>query len=642
MGGYVVSFVLWLLVAGQAMDSLGLSLKQTSAVDLDQPQQSVRRLDGLDGHVDYCKRYRKSSYKMPWERGLLGFECMPVVKPFVPQGAFPLKDSERVQGLGALDTAVDHPVSLPSCSSNVKLKKISNGMTWHEKLDSSRGLALKKWLTIVSAGGVAFGLVEQHYNVKHVSQILLIDAIEIALTSKSTSTLHTRAGPVLRYMKWCKDSVLPPFPMDSVVVFKFIDLIKCECAPTFPRSFLGSVAFMTYVLDMHCGKSILESSLISGLASSLFLKKRKTVQRPALKVWHVKRLESLACGKDTNNIIDQVAAGFFCYLIYARARFSDGQASGNFILDVIQGTMPPQGFIEAKIERSKTSFSLERKTRHLPMVAQITGLCDNSWALAWVRAMQKSGLQCGIGKPLLPAPLAAGEWDTVPISAEAATNWIRKLLMDEPTVNEDEAKYIMMLGTHSCKTTILSWAAKKGTDLQTRKIMGYHSLGKQNAVFIYGRDNISPALREISEIVKMVATKKFLPDCTRSGYFPDDGNCQEACKDVDEPTPEELRADSSSEDSADDDHIEHAENEAAIDEMVGEWIGNFDPEILPREHDRYLRHSVSRVFHLIGDESGCSLTCGRLVTKSYEALDVLPKVLHPVCKQCFSMFAKSC
>ena len=182
--------------------------------------------------------------------------------------------------------------------------------------------------------------------------------------------------------------------------------------------------------------------MICGLVNSLFLKKRKTVQRPALKVWHVKRLESLACGKDTNNIIDQVAAGFFCNLVFARARFSDGQASGNFVLDLVKGAVPPEGFLEAKIERSKTSFTLERKTRHLPMVAQITGLTENSWALAWVRAMQKPGLQYGAGKPLLPAPLTAGEWDLVRISAEAATKWIRKLLMDDPQVNEEEAKYI--------------------------------------------------------------------------------------------------------------------------------------------------------------------------------------------------------
>ena len=243
---------------------------------------------------------------------------------------------------------------------------------------------------------------------------------------------------------------------------------------------------------------------------------------------------------------------------------------------------------------------------------------------------------------MLPSPLAAGEWDNLPISAEAATKWIRKLLLDSPQVDEDEAKYIMLLGTHSCKTTILSWAAKKGTDLQTRKIMGYHSLGKQNAVFIYGRDNIAPALREISEIIALISAGRFMPDCTRSGYFAADDVKNSEKTHVHEPTPAELRDDSSSEDSMDDDDIEHGANESAVGELVGEWVGNFDPDILPKSRESYVRHGVSRVLHLLGDESGCALTCGRLVTKSYEAVEELPKVLHPVCKQCFSMFAKSC
>ena len=89
-------------------------------------------------------------------------------------------------------------------------------------------------------------------------------------------------------------------------------------------------------------------------------------------------------------------------------------------------------------QESKTSYSLERKTRHLPIFAHITGLSDNSWALAWVRAIQKAGLQCGVGKPILPS-LAAGEWITLPISAEAAAKWIRKLLLDDPAVDEGEA-----------------------------------------------------------------------------------------------------------------------------------------------------------------------------------------------------------
>jgi len=66
----------------------------------------------------------------------------------------------------------------------------------------------------------------------------------------------------------------------------------------------------------------------------------------------------------------------------------------------------------------------------------------------------------------------AREWHTLLISAEAATKWIRKLLIDTPDIDDDEDRtYIMNMGTHSGKTTVSSWAAKRG-QLQTRKIMG--------------------------------------------------------------------------------------------------------------------------------------------------------------------------
>jgi hypothetical protein len=45
-------------------------------------------------------------------------------------------------------------------SAGIRLKKLSQGMIWHDKLDASRGVALKKWLSLVTAGGLKFSLVE--------------------------------------------------------------------------------------------------------------------------------------------------------------------------------------------------------------------------------------------------------------------------------------------------------------------------------------------------------------------------------------------------------------------------------------------------------------------------------------------------
>ena len=43
----------------------------------------------------------------------------------------------------------------------------------------------------------------------------------------------------------------------------------------------------------------------------------------------------------------------------------------------------------------------------------------------------------------------------------------------------------------------------------------------------------------------------------------------------------ELRGDSSSEDSADEDNIEHVAVEQAVDDTVGDWYGDLDCDALP-------------------------------------------------------------
>lgn len=295
---------------------------------------------------------------------------------------------------------------------------------------------------------------------KIASSILLIDALELVLTSKSTTTLHSRLGPVLRFLKWCKDSNLPAFPPDKIVIFKFLDLIKLICAPTFPRSFMGLVVFVVFVLGLENGRVVSFSSMIIGLTTSVYMTKRKILQRPTLKIWHEKRLEAIASGQEQSNIIDQVAAGYFCCLIFARARFLDGQNSGDFVLDLVCGTIPLKSYIEASVQGSKTSFTIEREIQYLPTVAQVIDITDYSWALGWIKAMKKFGLKYGKELPLLPIPLIAGNWDILPISAETTTKWIRKFLLDTPDLDPEEIEYIKILDTRSCKTTILSWVAK--------------------------------------------------------------------------------------------------------------------------------------------------------------------------------------
>ena len=96
--------------------------------------------------------------------------------------------------------------------------------------------------------------------------------------------------------------------------------------------------------------------------------------------------------------------GFFLYMVYARARRSDAQSSGLIRLDMEEGDDGLDGFVEALITQSKTSYSMERKTRFLPMSAPIRGLIQfDSWAVKWFENMKKAYSRGEYGVATTPA-----------------------------------------------------------------------------------------------------------------------------------------------------------------------------------------------------------------------------------------------
>ena len=303
-------------------------------------------------------------------------------------------------------------------------------------------------------------------------------------------------------------------PFTEAMVNNFLQDAGAKAAATFSRSFVCSLAFAVHILQCNSAKECVSSKRITGLAAKHYLKKRELQQKEPLKVEHVRALEFIVINAKYK-LYDRVAAGFFCYLIYARARFSDGQHSGNIKLDLATEEGATSGYLEAGVTRSKSSYTLERKTRHLPMIAPVQGLLGECWGIHWIKCMKLAKLDIGDKKPLLPAPNPAGGWQQLPITAEAGGTWLRSLLCTVGATKEAVAHY----GTHSCKATTLSWLAKMGVDLPTRALLGYHSVGKSSTALIYGRDNMAAPLRILENVVNKVALGTFKPDQTRSGML---------------------------------------------------------------------------------------------------------------------------
>ena len=214
-------------------------------------------------------------------------------------------------------------------------------------------------------------------------------------------------------------------------------------------------------------------------------------------------LERICCGLEGKSAQDRHAAGFFLFLLYARARYSDGQ-------NVASLADSPK-YLEFKVGRSKTSFTLERKTRFLPMAARKVGV-KHAWATAWLEVMGDTGVTVAQSHPLLPCPSSSSSWKMIPLPCDQAGAWLRSLLR-----GAQHDPYLENVGTHSLKRTLLSWASKRGLPRDQRALLGYHSSQSSGAgsELIYESDAQSAPLRALSTMIDEVSAGDFRPDQPR-------------------------------------------------------------------------------------------------------------------------------
>lgn len=159
-------------------------------------------------------------------------------------------------------------------------------------------------------------------------------------------------------------------------------------------------------------------------------------ERPPLTSVQVQTLERIVTdGK--RHVLDRIMAGYFLMLAYGRLRFSDGQRITSMRMDIIHVSGEAVGFLECSASRTKTSVSLEKKTRHLPIAIPVKSLTMPQWLPIWDKLRGEQGLMSseGTGKPfpVMPAPAMGGGWTHSPLAVTPAGEWLRSLLKDTET-----------------------------------------------------------------------------------------------------------------------------------------------------------------------------------------------------------------
>ena len=529
-----------------------------------------------------------------------------------------------------------------------KMRRTVDSRSWEDKLNSHLVAAIRKWAGIILIFPLAFD-VGRNFVVNSGSMAnSLHETLYDVFAGKSAGTLHNRANPMIRFIAWCKENGYEPLPLDEEICYRFA-VNSRHTAPTFLRSLLVSITFSFYVLGLIGAESCFNSARLKGAVKHSYLKKRKREQRDPLTVEQVRKLELLACGDIPGGASDRLAAWFFLMCIYMRARYSDSLNMDGLFVDCPEpNKFPLYGFIEGHVGRSKTAYTTERKTMNLPMVACRRGVSGKDWSSPGLVLRQSMAIPMETGYPLLPAPTRAG-WQRSPLSAGQAGMWQRGVLLGLG----EEPDSLRRVGTHSCKATCLRWCSKNMVPIDARRALGYHSTPGDKTALVYSRDSMAGPLCYLQDTVDQVSAGTFKPDCTRSGYHvassasevpgetsaarflrlqrDSDDDDQESLED------EELETDSSSEDSADEEFQEHDLSLAASaeNEVVPAW-SQFEADVYGSVVDaKLVRHRQSTMYHLVADEGGTHLKCGRTITSNFDVVVDEPKFVYPMCTTCF-------
>ncbi len=165
-------------------------------------------------------------------------------------------------------------------------------------------------------------------------------------------------------------------------------------------------------------------------------------------------------------------------------------------------------------------------------------------------------------------------------------------------------------------------AARYGIDRGSRRLLGDHTASKEKPLVIYSRDELAVPLRRLDEMIVAIREQTFLPDVSRSGSFP--SNNRHAA----DPQASDESSDGSSADSEAEADNNFDKDEKAVETVAGEWG--------PKHVDGlvYVRNKTSRYIHIVADEGGASLNCGRMLNDKYMRPEKRPAFVHPACSTC--------
>jgi hypothetical protein len=354
--------------------------------------------------------------------------------------------------------------------------------------------------------------------------------ITLSSRGKSANTLKQRALALAPYLTWATRNTGQALPIDEIALFAYLRTEDMQAkGATNGTRLLEALCFAHGVFGLDGALHAATSSRVKGKALDLHLKKAPRAPATELSDLQVYALEACLSDK-TCSPDDHLAAGTLLWMTYCRNRASDIYRLRSIEVERSE-TNSDIGFVEATCQGAKNAKSLMLKLELMPVVGPIAGLgiaSFGAWYDRYAEARAKVGLEpldlfAAVNSDarivLFPKRTTEGNLSNLPATPDDMSIALRFILSRYGWNSADTSS----ISSHSCKATMLSMAAKRGTlDEPERKILGYHLERGSGTVKAYSRDVMSVPLRKLNSLIREVAAGYFLPSSNRSGRFPSD------------------------------------------------------------------------------------------------------------------------
>ena len=515
--------------------------------------------------------------------------------------------------------------------------------------DMIRNLAISKWRLVIESDiqNSEVGRQIQAYCETFQAEQNILSVLEDVFNKKATATLYKRVNSFLPFVKWSSRYTEHPLKLQEQIIYAYVcNLRAVNKSPTAGEAFKQSLNFAIHMLGLsHDGLRTI-SQRVSGVCNEMYTKKRKLKQATVLKVPHVAVLEFMT--QFAEDVKLRCVAGHLVFCIYSSCRWSDSQKIESLKLVSTSNVVP---LIEAEVSATKSATSQELKTRLLPLIAISCGVnsaCE--WGKAWMDARRLESLVAD-GSCLTPAISSQGNWLDRKMSTAEASAYLKDLLITGRVPSDEANQYT----SHSLKATALSWLAKHGTDLETRRLMGHHLHPTLKSVVTYSRDMLIHGHSVLSNIVDEIVAGVFEPDCARDVLLSrlkqrkltralevnpklnvEDPNAQSCssnsvpCVEINDIDEISLPPTEASVDDIDDEELQSALKSAT--ELWDSMSPATHPTFVIPNHINTMQHIVHGTVHFL-KESNIFL-CGRVVTDNYSFTIAEDIVRWPVCEHC--------